>query len=602
VLHWLVAVMVAAGCAAAPSPSPAPSLTPGTASPVVRSNVLRSDYAGSAACEPCHASLHAAFMASPMHRMTRRTERSDMRAPFDGRVFRFKGDSATMDQHEGRRYMRLASRESGSQLFRITKVIGGHYREDFVGQEVQSTAADSAVVHDRHGERIMPVSWLLFTPAWRYKGYSVMVPERDGFKPGMPWRQTCILCHNTAPRLTSLYDDLSPTAAKYQGSVSERFLPSSRTWHYEATDPSKLASAVADEVEFLGGERPEGNLTAVLNAAMRDTRRYFGEEHLVELGIGCEACHNGSKEHTEDPSHHPTFELRSDVVRVRTPAGARAPPTRAEWINRTCARCHTVLFTEYAYTWEGGLRADSPGGSNINSGEARDFLLGGCSDRMACTSCHDPHAGSQPARLDLLGTVAGNGICTGCHERLATPEATARHTHHQPGGVGSACLSCHMPKKNLGLAYRLTRYHRIGSPNDGARVEGDRPLECALCHADRSVETLVTTMERWWGRRFERSRLQELYGALDANPLAATLLHGKPHEQGTAVAALGEHGGHEAVPLIVPQLWNAYPLVRYFARRALEQASGRPVAIDVEQDAVAIQAAAKEWMAGGKPR
>ncbi|HEX7668448.1 MAG TPA: hypothetical protein VF395_02640 [Polyangiaceae bacterium] len=143
---------------------------------------------------------------------------------------------------------------------------------------------------------------------------------------------------------------------------------------------------------------------------------------------------------------------------------------------------------------------------------------------------------------------------------------------------------------------RLTRYHRIGSPNDPARVLRDRPLECALCHADRSVETLVTTMERWWGRRFERSRLKELYGALDANPLDRTLLRGKPHEQGTAVGVLREYGGAAAVPLILPQLWNAYPLVRYFARRALEQASGRPVPIDVEQDPAAIQVAAKAWM------
>jgi predicted CXXCH cytochrome family protein len=221
---------------------------------------------------------------------------------------------------------------------------------------------------------------------------------------------------------------------------------------------------------------------------------------------------------------------------------------------------------------------------------------------MACTSCHDPHAGSKRERLDLLGTVAGNGLCTGCHARLATPEATAQHTHHRADGEGSACLACHMPKKNMGLAYRLTRYHRIGSPNDPARVEGDRPLDCALCHADRSVDTLVTTMERWWGHRFDRRRLRELYGALDANPLAATLLLGKPHEQATAAAALGEHGGREAVALILPQLSNAYPLVRYFARHALEQASGRPVPIDVEQDPAVIDVAAAQWLEAAKGR
>jgi HEAT repeat protein len=78
------------------------------------------------------------------------------------------------------------------------------------------------------------------------------------------------------------------------------------------------------------------------------------------------------------------------------------------------------------------------------------------------------------------------------------------------------------------------------------------------------------------------------------------LLRGKPHEQATAAAALGEHGGREAVALIAPQLSNAYPLVRYFARRALEQASGRPVPIDVEQDPAAIDRAVAEWLAAPK--
>src|SRR5207249_8859954 len=128
--------------------------------------------------------------------------------------------------------------------------------------------------------------------------------------------------------------------------------------------------------------------------AARETRERFDERNLVELGIGCEACHNGSKAHADDPAKRPSFELESKVLRVEGPRTKGAEPTRASWINRTCARCHTVLFSEYPYTWEGGLRSRSPGGSHINSGEARDFILGGCADRMACPTCHDPHSGT----------------------------------------------------------------------------------------------------------------------------------------------------------------------------------------------------------------
>lgn len=564
---------------------------------VVASNVLRRDYAGSAACQPCHPGIYDAFMASPMHRMTRHTEGGEVHAPFDGSVFHFKDDAVTMEEHDGRKYVRVERHGSAPRLYRVTKVIGGHYREDFVGQEVDGTDANSRAVDAPGGERVMPVSWLLFAPAWRYKGYSVMVREREHVASGMPWRETCLFCHNTVPRLTSLYDDLLPGSEKYQGSVSERYLPSSRLWRYEAADRDGLSRAVSDEISLLGGARARGNLEAVLEAAARETREKFGEANLLELGIGCEACHNGSKEHVADPTRHPSFELRTDLIDVVTPGGKQ--PTRAEWMNRTCARCHTVLFSEYPYTWEGGERAHSPGGTHINSGEARDYILGSCADRMTCTACHDPHSGSRRERLDQLGTVAGNSVCTGCHAELAQGEALKRHTHHATDGEGSACLSCHMPRKNMGLAYRLTRYHRIGSPTDRDRVERDRPLECALCHVDQSVASLVTTMERWWGRSYDRDKLRSLYGRLEAKPLAAAIAYGKPHEVATAAATLGERGGVAAASTIVPALTNPYPLVRYFARRALEQASGRPVPIDVEQDPRIIREAAAAWLAEG---
>jgi hypothetical protein len=51
------------------------------------------------------------------------------------------------------------------------------------------------------------------------------------------------------------------------------------------------------------------------------------------------------------------------------------------------------------------------------------------------------------------------------------------------------------------------------------------------------------------------------------------------------------------LPLIATALTNPYPLVRYFAKQALEQASGRPVPIDVEQDPATIDASEKRWFA-----
>jgi len=144
----------------------------------------------------------------------------------------------------------------------------------------------------------------------------------------------------------------------------------------------------------------------------------------------------------------------------------------------------------------------------------------------------------------------------------------------------------------MGLDGLLTRYHRIGSPTDPARVLGDRPLECALCHVDQSVGALVDAMEKWWPVRYPRQRLEELYGSMDANAIRATLERGKPHEQAVAIGTLGEAGARDAAPMVARQLLSGYPLVREWARRALVSMLGRcDVDLAADDATIARQAA-----------
>jgi len=530
--------------------------------------------------------------------MTRDIATTDVAAPFDGSALELGGDRATLETRQGRRFLSL-SRAGEPSLFRITKVIGGRYREDFVGAEValQDPFGD---VLDK--QRILPLSYLRFDGTLRYKGYSVMVRERPRLEAGLVWEQSCILCHNTAPHFTSLYDDLlGKGGPSYQGSVSVE-LPENKAFRYVIDQPGALQQALARELRTLGvpGVLTQ-DLPQALSTAISHTRERFGERQLVELGVGCESCHGGSIEHVRAPQQvRPSFGLRSNLLHVEAANGE--PPTPAQDVNRSCAKCHTVLFSQYPYTWEGGKRRQNPGGSTTNSGEARDFLLGGCASAMDCTTCHDPHGGDSTSHLEELGQPKGNRVCTGCHEKLAQPTALAAHTHHTPEGQGSACLSCHMPKKNMGLAYEFTRYHRIGSPTDSQRVLGDRPLECAICHADRSVDQIVSTMENWWGKRYERASVKHLYGDnLKRNPIQLTLLAGKPHEQALAADIAVRQAVPETTALIVGLLASEYPLVRYFARHSLERRFGVPLMVDMNQPGPELQRAVSALISSRSP-
>jgi len=531
-----------------------------------------------------------------MHRMTRDVRGSEVHAPFDGTTWRFKDDAVVLEKRGDERFVHIMPASGTGETYRVTRVIGGRTREDFAGVAVGG-----------HGEEmVLPVSFLLTTGTLRYKGYSVMVHERSTVRAGPIWSRTCIFCHNTVPEMDRLLGALAgPRAPAYQGEQVDRWLPAERRAPSRVTDPASFAVAANSEIARLGGvaATDDHDATAVARHAIDVVRNGFDGDALVEVGIGCEACHGGALEHTRDPSVHPSFapvapwlatipaSCTRDLTGKCTPEPASASAS-APAINRVCARCHQVLFSRYPFTWEGGRRDMAPGGSHINSGEGRDFLLGGCSGAMACTACHDPHGGAETEKLRVLATPEGNVTCTRCHSEFADRTRLKEHAHHDPGGAGGSCVACHMPRKNMGLTLTLTRYHRIGSPTDAARVLGDRPLECALCHADKSVGALVDTMEKWWPVRYPRQRLEELYGSLGANVMRATLERGKPHERAVAIATLGEARDPSAVSLVAKELVGEYPLVREWAKRALVAITGRCDVDLAADDAAIVRAAA----------
>jgi len=523
-----------------------------------------------------------------MHRMTRDPRGADVRAPFDGTRWRFKDDAVVLERRGDERTVRIEPAGAPPATYRVTRVIGGRTREDFAGVDASGGGE----------ELVLPVSYVFATRSLRYKGYSVMVHERAGLRAGPSWSRACIFCHNTVPELDRLLGAVAgPGARPYQGAQVDTWLPAERRSRTRVTDGPAFSLALRDEASRLGGavREGEGSPRSAARGAIEVVRAGLDGGALVEEGIGCEACHGGAHEHIRDPRVRPSLVPVAPWLDVAFPS---AGPAAA--VNRVCARCHQVLFSRYPFTWEGGRRDQTAGGSHINSGEARDFLLGGCASAMSCTACHDPHGADDNARLHVLETPSGNGVCLGCHAGLRDGDRLRAHAHHDPGGAGGACVACHMPRKNMGLDGELTRYHRIGSPTDAARVLGDRPLECALCHADRSVGALVGAMERWWPVRYPRQRLEELYGSLDANVMRATLARGKPHEQVVAMATLGKLGVRDAAPLVGRELLNDYPLVRDWARRALASMLGR-CDVDLSADDVAIAREAAACVGGPIP-
>ena len=366
---------------------------------------------------------------------------------------------------------------------------------------------------------------------------------------------------------------------------------------------------------MLGEEPPRGVAAgvearrALLGASIHALRRDLTPAHFVEVGIGCESCHGGSREHVKsDPRCGPTSLPRSPFLRVRPPPGS-AEPTRAEAINRTCARCHQVLFSRYPFTWEGGVRRAASnaagvniGGSSINSGEARDFLLGGCARQMSCTTCHDPHAEDRRDKLEALQTPAGNHVCTALPRALRRARGAARARAPRSGRRGRRLRRVPHAAQEHGARLRAHPLppHRLADRRGARRAAIAR--SSARSATPTSVGTLVADMERWWGKRYDRGALARSTAATSTSTRCSRPLErGKAHEQAAAMAVLGEKRVEAALAPVARQLVNPIPLVRYYARRALEAIRGTPCAIDLDRPTPEIEAAVRRCVPAAWP-
>ena len=303
--------------------------------------------------------------------------------------------------------------------------------------------------------------------------------------------------------------------------------------------------------------------------------------HFVEIGIGCEACHGGSREHVERSARAARLRAaqRVPAARGRRPrAASRRAPRRSTAPARAATRCCSRATRSPGRA--ACAAAGAPGGSSITSGEARDFLLGGCARQMACATCHDPHARGSARRARALATPAGNArVRRAATRSTPRPRRCARTPTTIRRAPAARCVACHMPRKNMGLGYALTRYHRIGSPDRRrARRARSAARVRALPRRQAASRRWSTTWSAWWGKRYDRARAARLYG--DARRERAARDAGARQ---AARAGAGDGGAGRArvtrgaAAAIARQLANPFPLVRYYARRAVDTLRGAPV-------------------------
>jgi predicted CXXCH cytochrome family protein len=518
------------------------------------SNVLPEDYVGPAACIKCHRRKHELWSSHSHSRMNQLPGPASVVGDFTNHVLRLPAGTVTFSSAGGIYRMTVARDGENVRCYEVTRTVGTRFSQFYIG--VQSEGPEPAD-HPVYREHMLPFAWWISLGRWLPKpffdadgpeelaGGVPLVEGIDHVRDVRPYNAVCMNCHNTFAYAYRIFD---PMFAGFPDATV-------------AAVVAPLSARLSETVPV----RPSAASFAELNGRLDPDR------HLVTLGISCESCHFGCREHAlEGGSVH--FLPTSPLVRV-TPRDPDRPLSDsrkdAVTINGICAQCHS-----------GNTRFFPDCAAQANSREAYDFRSGSCASQLRCVSCHEPHtAGPAPGGPDQSEHLA---LCVTCHKAYSDPDRATAHAGH-PVSAGVTCLDCHMPRYTLGLE-EVVRTHRITVPVEQSMVTAASANACNLCHLDRSLRWTVAALERGWGRRLTLPEQGPAAAAVD-QPLGDVWLSGS--EQALRLVAGQAYArsaaGQAKLPALLHALDDTEPINRVFALKAVERIRGRRLDRDAYQ-------------------
>ncbi len=488
------------------------------------SNVRHEDYVGPTLCNDCHEDRYRQWSGNLHRKMNRlAAEEGAVLGDFADRRVPYADGVLHLSREHGQFFMSFSKQDKTTRRYRVTRTIGSRYLQEYVGvQELGPEPASDPVYST---EIRLPFGYLFRTKRWLPQQYfdswhgaeyaSDDSPTQDSFDPDKsPWRGRCAWCHNTYAfdkRLARLQGETQV------GNGIEQFY----------VDSAPASEAIS-----------ERNLLPI--------------SELVTVGISCESCHFGAREHASEGKDIRFAPVNSEVTDVGTATALAGTRTDSRTINSICAQCHSAPTEVY------------PNGAGTrNSSEALDLLSGHCASRIKCTDCHDPHVPGPGA----MAAVQAKHIdaCLGCHGEFEEETAAFEHSGH---AAEVSCLDCHMPKIVQGIS-SLLRTHRISSPSEVSMLRSSVNA-CNLCHLDRSVMWTVLQLR-------QRYRKPLLVDEISKKPAALLWLSSRERiHRLTAAGAIGiRPEGRAFLSTLVGMLNDpvAYDRQRYLW--AIEEVLGR---------------------------
>ncbi len=314
---------------------------------------------------------------------------------------------------------------------------------------------------------------------------------------------------------------------------------------------------------------------------------------FAELNVGCEACHGPGEQHQALAKEgklkgatnggFPTALAQRGQWTFAPDAhiARRTAPLQSNAQIDSCGRCHSRRGTLGDYHYGAQLldthRLALPQSPlYYPDGQIRDevyeygsFVQSKMHQAgVVCSNCHEPHS--------LKLRAPGNGVCAQCH--AAAHYDTAQHHHHKNDSTGARCANCHMPQTTyMGVDARHDHSMRIPRPDLSMVI--DTPNACNKCHQDKDASWALEALRQWGvqlrdtgnhpARAFQRIAQDDVRVVPQLAQIAGDSSTA-PIWRATAMEALGQVGGRDALQTATQLLYDDDPLLRVSTVRALD--------------------------------
>ncbi len=257
-----------------------------------QTNIHPDDYAGPESCKACHAKNHKTWSQHPHRWMNALADTSTVKGDFSGDAsISYLGGMGTF-YREGEEYRMGLDRERDNvrRVYAITQTIGSRFYQYYVGKQLEGPEPDS---HDFYKtDHVLPFGYWLDAEEWVpvvHVGDEGELPDgirADPFAINTiefhPYATRCNYCHTTFPladmfiRDAALVSQYAPAPVHFSMS---NYLADAHPSVWDGTQyTSDLSNEAVDQV-------------------VQQVHNFEAPQHAVTLGISCEACHLGSKQH-----------------------------------------------------------------------------------------------------------------------------------------------------------------------------------------------------------------------------------------------------------------------------------------------------------------